>query len=161
MPPGPGPTSMTVAPSRGPAARAIRRLVTPTAAEAILPMYLDGTYEAMPKGTTIIKNRNIGARIGRLGQQRLGHRARDARRFHRHSSKSWIARQRRGILLRERDVAIDVFGDVDEHEPGPGAARDRRGQRQRFFAGRRSVEGHHHPAHGAGTDPIRRNHVFT
>jgi len=32
----------------------------------ILPMFLDGTYEAMPKGTTIIKNRNIGARIGRF-----------------------------------------------------------------------------------------------
>src|SRR5687767_3245139 len=32
----------------------------------ILPMYLDGTYEAMPKGTSIIKNRNIGARIGRF-----------------------------------------------------------------------------------------------
>ena len=30
----------------------------------ILPMYLDGTYEAMPKGTTLIKNRDIGARIG-------------------------------------------------------------------------------------------------
>jgi len=32
----------------------------------ILPMFLDGTYEAMPKGTTIIKNRNVGARIGRF-----------------------------------------------------------------------------------------------
>jgi len=32
----------------------------------ILPMFLEGTYEAMPKGTTIIKNRNVGARIGRL-----------------------------------------------------------------------------------------------
>lgn len=32
----------------------------------ILPMYLDGTYEAMPKGTTLIKNRDVGARIGRL-----------------------------------------------------------------------------------------------
>jgi long-chain acyl-CoA synthetase len=30
----------------------------------ILPMYLEGTYEAMPKGTTIIKNRDVGARIG-------------------------------------------------------------------------------------------------
>ncbi|HXQ69221.1 MAG TPA: 1-acyl-sn-glycerol-3-phosphate acyltransferase, partial [Pyrinomonadaceae bacterium] len=30
----------------------------------ILPMYLDGTYAAMPKGTTIIKNRDVGARIG-------------------------------------------------------------------------------------------------
>jgi long-chain acyl-CoA synthetase len=29
-------------------------------------MYLDGTYEAMPKGTTIIKNRDVGARIGRF-----------------------------------------------------------------------------------------------
>jgi long-chain acyl-CoA synthetase len=32
----------------------------------ILPMYLEGTYEAMPKGTTIIKSRDIGARIGRF-----------------------------------------------------------------------------------------------
>ena len=32
----------------------------------ILPMYLDGTYEAMPKGTTIIKSRDVGARIGRF-----------------------------------------------------------------------------------------------
>ncbi|HJT66501.1 MAG TPA: AMP-binding protein [Pyrinomonadaceae bacterium] len=30
----------------------------------ILPMYLEGTYEAMPKGTTLIKNREVGARIG-------------------------------------------------------------------------------------------------
>jgi len=32
----------------------------------VLPMYLDGTYEAMPKGTTFIKSRDIGARIGRF-----------------------------------------------------------------------------------------------
>ena len=32
----------------------------------ILPMYLYGTYQAMPKGTTIIKSRDIGARIGRF-----------------------------------------------------------------------------------------------
>jgi len=32
----------------------------------ILPMYLHGTYEAMPKGSTIIKSRDIGARIGRF-----------------------------------------------------------------------------------------------
>lgn len=32
----------------------------------ILPMYLYGTYEAMPKGTTFIKSRDIGARIGRF-----------------------------------------------------------------------------------------------
>ena len=30
----------------------------------ILPMYLEGTYEAMPKGTTFIKNRDVAARIG-------------------------------------------------------------------------------------------------
>jgi long-chain acyl-CoA synthetase len=30
----------------------------------ILPMYLEGTYEAMPKGTTLIKSRDVGARIG-------------------------------------------------------------------------------------------------
>jgi 1-acyl-sn-glycerol-3-phosphate acyltransferase len=32
----------------------------------ILPMFLDGTYEAMPKGTTIIKSRDVRARIGRF-----------------------------------------------------------------------------------------------
>ncbi|HLA10207.1 MAG TPA: AMP-binding protein [Pyrinomonadaceae bacterium] len=32
----------------------------------ILPIYLEGTYEAMPKGSNIIKTRDIGARIGRF-----------------------------------------------------------------------------------------------
>lgn len=32
----------------------------------ILPMHLHGTYEAMPKGTTFIKSRDVGARIGRF-----------------------------------------------------------------------------------------------
>jgi long-chain acyl-CoA synthetase len=32
----------------------------------ILPMFLEGTYEAMPKGTTIIKSRDVSARIGRF-----------------------------------------------------------------------------------------------
>ncbi len=31
----------------------------------ILPVYIHGTYEAMPKGSNIIKNRKMGARIGR------------------------------------------------------------------------------------------------
>ena len=31
----------------------------------ILPVYLEGTHEAMPKGSNIVKNRNVGARIGR------------------------------------------------------------------------------------------------
>jgi 1-acyl-sn-glycerol-3-phosphate acyltransferase len=31
----------------------------------ILPIYLQGTYEAMPKGSNIIKSRDISARIGR------------------------------------------------------------------------------------------------
>ena len=31
----------------------------------ILPIYLYGTHEAMPKGSTIIKSRKVGARIGR------------------------------------------------------------------------------------------------
>jgi long-chain acyl-CoA synthetase len=31
----------------------------------ILPVYLRGTYEALPKGSNIIKSRDVGARIGR------------------------------------------------------------------------------------------------
>src|SRR5258706_3758397 len=32
----------------------------------ILPVYLQGTYAAFPKGSTILKSRDVGARIGRL-----------------------------------------------------------------------------------------------
>ena len=31
----------------------------------ILPVYLEGTHDAMPKGSSVIKNRKVGARIGR------------------------------------------------------------------------------------------------
>src|SRR5207247_1583032 len=30
----------------------------------ILPVYLEGTHEAFPKGSTVLKSRNVGARIG-------------------------------------------------------------------------------------------------
>jgi long-chain acyl-CoA synthetase len=32
----------------------------------ILPLYLEGTYDAYPKGSTVLKRRDVGARIGRL-----------------------------------------------------------------------------------------------
>ncbi|HYE15533.1 MAG TPA: lysophospholipid acyltransferase family protein, partial [Pyrinomonadaceae bacterium] len=32
----------------------------------ILPIYLHGTYEAFPKGSNIIRSRDVGARIGRF-----------------------------------------------------------------------------------------------
>src|SRR5205807_749913 len=32
----------------------------------ILPIYLEGTYDAFPKGSTILKSRNVAARIGRF-----------------------------------------------------------------------------------------------
>ena len=32
----------------------------------ILPIYLEGTYEAFPKGSTFLKNRNVSARLGRF-----------------------------------------------------------------------------------------------
>jgi len=32
----------------------------------IVPVYLRGTYEAFPKGSTILKGRDVGARVGRL-----------------------------------------------------------------------------------------------
>ncbi|MEJ7617900.1 MAG: lysophospholipid acyltransferase family protein [Pyrinomonadaceae bacterium] len=32
----------------------------------ILPIYLHGTYEALPKGSNLLKSRDIGARIGRF-----------------------------------------------------------------------------------------------
>jgi long-chain acyl-CoA synthetase len=32
----------------------------------ILPVYLRGTYEAFPKGSTLLKSRDVGARIGRF-----------------------------------------------------------------------------------------------
>ena len=35
-------------------------------AHGILPVYLRGTYEAFPKGSTFLKGREVGARIGRF-----------------------------------------------------------------------------------------------
>ena len=32
----------------------------------ILPLYLAGTYDAYPKGATLLKSRDVGARVGRL-----------------------------------------------------------------------------------------------
>jgi 1-acyl-sn-glycerol-3-phosphate acyltransferase len=32
----------------------------------VLPVYLEGTYDAYPKGSTILKGRDVGARVGRL-----------------------------------------------------------------------------------------------
>jgi long-chain acyl-CoA synthetase len=32
----------------------------------ILPVYLRGTYEAFPKGATLLKSRNVGAQVGRF-----------------------------------------------------------------------------------------------
>src|SRR5205085_11529974 len=32
----------------------------------ILPVHLRGTYEAFPKGSTVLKGREVGARIGRF-----------------------------------------------------------------------------------------------
>ncbi len=32
----------------------------------VVPVYLRGTYEAFPKGSTILKSRDVGARVGRL-----------------------------------------------------------------------------------------------
>jgi long-chain acyl-CoA synthetase len=32
----------------------------------IVPVYLRGTYEAFPKGSTILKSRDVGAQVGRM-----------------------------------------------------------------------------------------------
>ncbi|HVG29567.1 MAG TPA: AMP-binding protein [Pyrinomonadaceae bacterium] len=37
-----------------------------TARTGILPVYLHGTYEALPKGSNMLRSRDIGARIGRF-----------------------------------------------------------------------------------------------
>jgi long-chain acyl-CoA synthetase len=37
-----------------------------TARKGILPVYLYGTYEALPKGSNMLRSRDIGARIGRF-----------------------------------------------------------------------------------------------
>ena len=37
-----------------------------TARVPVLPVYLRGTYEALPKGSNMLRRRDIGARIGRL-----------------------------------------------------------------------------------------------
>ena len=37
-----------------------------TAHVGILPVYLYGTYEALPKGSNMLRSRDVGARVGRF-----------------------------------------------------------------------------------------------
>ena len=37
-----------------------------TARTGILPVYISGTYEALPKGSSMLRSRDVGARVGRL-----------------------------------------------------------------------------------------------
>lgn len=41
-------------------------LLALTARVGILPVYLHGTYEALPKGSNMLKSRDVGARVGRF-----------------------------------------------------------------------------------------------
>lgn len=70
-------------------------------------MYLDGTYEAMPKGTTIIKNRDVGARIGRfLSYEELEEMTRGMARA---EAYRMIAARVRHEILNLRDRARNSF----------------------------------------------------
>jgi 1-acyl-sn-glycerol-3-phosphate acyltransferase len=77
----------------------------------ILPMYLDGTYDALPKGTSIIKSREVGARIGRflefdeLEEMTKGMPRTDAYRL--------IAARVRHEVVNLRDRTRDVFDAKD------------------------------------------------
>jgi len=77
----------------------------------ILPMYLDGTFDALPKGTSIIKSREVGARIGRflefdeLEEMTKGMPRTDAYRL--------IAARVRHEVVNLRDRTRDVFDAKD------------------------------------------------
>jgi long-chain acyl-CoA synthetase len=89
----------------------------------ILPMYLTGTYEAMPKGSNLIKSREIGARIGRyLGIDEL-------------------EEMTRGMARAEayRLIAALVRHEVVNLRDGSRGAFDAVGLRKRWKAERRAA----------------------
>jgi 1-acyl-sn-glycerol-3-phosphate acyltransferase len=87
----------------------------------ILPIYLEGTYEAMPKGSNIIKTRDIGARIGRF------------------LSIEELEEMTRGMARAEayRLIAALVRHDVANLRDGTRQAFDAAGLRKQWKAARR------------------------
>ena len=66
----------------------------------ILPVYLHGTHEAMPKGSNVIKNREVGARIGRYLRDR-----RTGRDDQRDAARGSLSADRRAREARSRELA--------------------------------------------------------
>jgi long-chain acyl-CoA synthetase len=89
----------------------------------ILPIYLGGTYEALPKGSSLPKKREISARIGPpltvADLERLTEGMKPAvacRTVAKLAREAVVALQRGGILdLSEYETAIEALGEKREH----------------------------------------------
>jgi 1-acyl-sn-glycerol-3-phosphate acyltransferase len=98
----------------------------------ILPIYIHGTYEAFPKGSTVLKGREVGARIGRF------------------LPAEELEDLTRGMPKSEayRLVAALVRHEIENLRDGTRHAFDATALRRRWKAERRT--GHHEEAHDAG-----------
>jgi long-chain acyl-CoA synthetase len=88
----------------------------------ILPIYLHGTHEAMPKGSNVIKSRKVGARIGR------------------YLSVDELEEMTKGMARAEayRLIAARVKHDVENLRDGTRLQFDAKALRKRWKAERRA-----------------------
>ncbi|MDT7541805.1 MAG: long-chain acyl-CoA synthetase [Acidobacteriota bacterium] len=93
-----------------------------TARTGILPVYLHGTYEAFPKGSNMIRSREVGARIGRF------------------VSVEELEAMTKGMPKSEsyRLVAAYVRHQIENLRDGTQLSFDARGLRRRWRAERRT-----------------------
>jgi long-chain acyl-CoA synthetase len=93
-----------------------------TARTGILPVYLHGTYEAFPKGSNMIRSRDVGARIGRF------------------VSVEELEAMTKGMPKSEsyRLIAAYVRHQIENLRDGTHASFDARGLRRRWRAERRA-----------------------
>ncbi|HEV2762869.1 MAG TPA: AMP-binding protein, partial [Pyrinomonadaceae bacterium] len=101
----------------------------------ILPVYLRGTYEAFPKGSNLIKSRDIGARIGRF------------------LSAEELEALTKGMARSEayRLVAALVRHEIENLRDGTRHAFDAKGLRRRWRDERRAA---HEEARHASPDQL-------
>ncbi|HYX41156.1 MAG TPA: lysophospholipid acyltransferase family protein, partial [Pyrinomonadaceae bacterium] len=94
-----------------------------TARVGILPVYVYGTYEALPKGSNMLRGRDVGARVGRF------------------LSAEELEAMTKGMPKSEgyRLIAAFVRHEIENLRDGTRHAFDATGLRRRWRAERRSA----------------------
>jgi long-chain acyl-CoA synthetase len=122
----------------------------------VLPIWLEGTHRALPKGASVLRSRELGARIGRfIPHEEL---AAVARGLNRHEAYKAIGAYVRAAVERLRDGAADLPAEARREIATPPEAPESRARRllcslpARHKPGRITQAKHFYVKFGEGQD---------